>query len=519
MIENKIAVSITASNLIEVVSNIVSANKLADLIEIRLDYLQDKDLHQDSEEILKATTKVRQKPLIFTYRSGKKEVVPNRSIQGISRLLGSRTQELSIDYFDFDLSANNTTAFHLYSTYQRLFGKSAKIILSHHNFENCEMEELFSIYNRLATLTPEVIKVVAKANKLSDQLAIFSLLETAKKENLSLIALAMGESGQISRILAPSHGSFLTFASMEKGLESAPGQFTLEQMQSLYRVKSINQETKIFCLLGNPVGHSMSPYIHNAALRDLEENGVYLPIAVPDNELSEFVEKFLHPKTRQMKWSFTGASVTVPHKVTIQALLDEIDPIAKEIGAVNTIVVKEDRLIGYNTDVLGAITPLKTMLNLQKANVAILGVGGASRALIAGLKAEGANITIYGRDKEKLSYLIKHFGVNGKPFAESDKLSCDLLVNTTPIGMTGWKSDTQIPIKPEALKNCGMVYDLVYNPMMTPLLEEAQRQGIPILGGLDMLIAQAVEQLKLWTGLEPPLEIMRNAALKKLGMG
>ncbi len=516
MKENKIAVSITANTLTQILVDILRVNELADLIEIRLDYLQDKDLYQDSKEILKATIEVRQKPLIFTYRSGKKESVPNRNIQSISRLLGNRTKDLGVDYFDFDLSANNTTTFHLYSTYQHLFGQSAKIILSHHDFENCDSEELFSVYNRLATLTPEVIKIASKASRLTDQLTIFSLLEMAQKENLNLIALAMGEAGQISRILAPSYGSFLTFAALEKGLESAPGQFTLEEMHSLYRVKSVNQETKFYCLLGCPVGHSLSPHMHNAALMALGENGVYIPVSVPINELPEFVEKFLHPKTRQMKWSFAGASVTVPHKIAIQGLLDEIDPIAKEIGAVNTIVVKEERLIGYNTDVLGAIAPLKTMLNLTNAKVAILGAGGAARAVVAGLKREGANIIVYGRDEEKLSYLIKNFGVIGKHFAGADKLSCDLLINTTPIGMSGWQSESQMPINPEALKNCDMVYDLVYNPLVTPLLQEARKQGLPILSGLEMLIAQAVEQLKLWTGLEPSSEIMRNAALKKL---
>ncbi|MBI4851110.1 MAG: shikimate dehydrogenase [Acidobacteria bacterium] len=506
----RIAVSITASTLEEVLSKILGANPLADFIELRLDYLQDKDLHQDSEEILKSTTKLSQKPLIFTYRSQKKEAIPNRSIQTLSRMLSNRSKELSVDYFDFDLSLNNTTAFHLYLTYQRIFNKSAKIILSHHDFEKCDEQELSLIYNRLATLNPEVIKIAAKANNLRDQLTIYSLLKTAKEEKVNLIALAMGELGQVSRILAPSWGSFLTFAAIEKGQESAPGQFTLDEMLSLYKVNSINQDTKIFCLLGYPVGHSLSPHIHNNALRFLGENAVYLPISVPKEQLNDFVKDFLHPKTRKIDWNFSGASVTIPHKSTIQNLLDEIDETAKEIGAINTIVVREDRLIGYNTDVIGAIKPLKSKINLENRKIAVLGTGGAARALIAGLKKESSHITLYGRDKEKLSSLVNQFGVIGKDYRESDKLECDLLVNTTPIGMKGWQSEAKVPIKAEVLKNCAMVYDLVYNPVKTPLLEEAERRGVIILSGLEMLITQAFEQLKLWTGLEVSTEITNN---------
>jgi 3-dehydroquinate dehydratase/shikimate dehydrogenase len=516
---NKIAISITSKTLSEMLENISKANSLADFIELRLDYLEDKDLYKEAEEILKGAVQFRQPPLIFTYRSDKKEVVPNRSIQTFSKILSSRTGELSQDYFDFDLSKNNTVSFHLYSAYQRLFGKSPKIILSHHNFQECNEEELFAVYNRLATLTPEVIKIAAKANQVKDQLIIFSLLKTAIKENLNLIALAMGEMGQLSRILAPSMGSFLTFASLEKGKESAPGQFTLDEMLSLYRVKEINQDTKKFCLIGCPVGHSLSPHMHNAVLSVLGANAVYLPVFVPDNQLGDFVRDFLHPKTRKIDLNFGGASVTVPHKVAIQEFLDEIDKTAKEIGAVNTIVVKEDKLIGYNTDILGAILPLKSKLNLMGAKVTVLGAGGAARALVAGLKLQGAKITVYGRNKEKLTYLIDKFGVSGKFFDEFNKdsnESADLLVNTTPIGMKSWQSEINIPIKAQSLRNFSLVYDLVYNPLKTPLLEEAERQGINTLGGLEMLVAQAAEQLKLWTSLEPPLEIMYSAALKNL---
>src|SRR5262249_11130955 len=153
------------------------------------------------------------------------------------------------------------------------------------------------------------------------------------------IALAMGSAGRISRILGPSRGSYLTFASLEAGTESAPGQFSIEEMLSLYRVRSITKETAIYALLGDPVDHAVSPHMHNSAFAALGLDAVYLPIAVAPEELGSFIERFVRPATRAMRWSFRGASVTVPHKVSIATLLDEIDSTANTAGAVNTIVV------------------------------------------------------------------------------------------------------------------------------------------------------------------------------------
>ncbi len=512
MENNLVAISITAESLDKIVETISQVNQKAGFIEVRLDYLKDKDLHNDTEEILKAIVDASQKPLIFTFRSGKKEPIPNRTAQQVSRLLNSRTN-LAKDYFDFDLIANNTTSFHLYAAYQRLFGQSPQIILSYHDFEACELENLLDTYDRLATLTPDVIKIAAKANKISDQLTVFKLLNTAQKEKLKLIAIAMGEMGKISRLLAPSRGGFLTFSSLNKATESAPGQFTLDEMVELYKVNSINLDTKIYALLGDPVGHSRSPHMHNPALNYLQEDAVYIPITVASEELGAFIKDFVHPATRQKDFNFAGASVTVPHKVSIMSLLDEIDPIAKEIGAVNTIVVKDNKLIGYNTDVIGAINPLISLIDLKFAKVAVLGTGGAARAVVAGLKQQGSIVTVYGRNQEKLSYFADKFNVNIKLLPTSDNFEYDLLINTTPIGMFGWKSDEKMPITESSLKGCKMVYDLVYNPLKTPLLEAAERLSIMTLGGIEMLVAQAAEQLKLWTGLTPPINLMYSKAL------
>lgn len=516
MEKRQITVSITAEYLKDLLGDILRVSRQADLIEVRLDYLKDRNVEVNGEEILRTTFAVTDKPLIYTFRSGKKEITPNQSIQEINSLINSRSAELAKDYFDFELSSDNTVVMQLYNIYKRVFNSSPKIILSYHNFESCQLENLLNIYSCMTKQQADVIKIAAQASQVTDQLAIFSLLKKAKEDNQPLIALAMGEAGRISRVLAPSKGSFTTFTALKKGSESAPGQFTLSEMSSLYRPKSINEETKIYALLGCPVSHSVSPHIHNMALNTLGQMAVYLPINVPTNELDLFMEKFICLNSKEMNWQFMGASVTVPHKINIQKFLDEIDPIAKEIGAVNTIVVKEGRLIGYNTDVIGAIAPLLKIMNLNKAKVAVLGTGGAARAVVAGLKHQGAEIIVYGRNQEVLKHFASVFDIEIKPFSESDKVSCDLLINTTPIGMFDWPSDINMPIMEEALKNCARVYDLVYNPIATPLLDTAHKLGIPIISGLEMLIAQAAEQLKLWTQLEPPVDLMRSAAYKAL---
>lgn len=516
MEKRQITVSITAEYLKDLLGDILRVSRQADLIEVRLDYLTDRNIEINGEEILRTTFAVTDKPLIYTFRSGKKESTPNQSIQEINSLINSRSAELAKDYFDFELSNDNTVILQLYNIYQRVFNKSPQIILSYHNFESCKLENLLDVYSCMTKQQTDVIKIAAQANKVTDQLAIFSLLKKAKEDNQCLIALAMGEAGRISRVLAPSRGSFTTFTSLRKGLESAPGQFTFSEMLSLYKPKSINKETKIYALLGCPVSHSVSPHIHNMALSTLGQMAVYLPINVPTNELDLFMEKFISLQSRELDWQFMGASVTVPHKINIQKFLDEIDPIAKEIGAVNTIVVKEGRLIGYNTDVIGAIAPLLKIMDLNKAKVSVLGTGGAARAVVAGLKHQGAEITVYGRNQQVMEYFANTFGTEIKPFSESDKISCDLLINTTPIGMFDWPSDINMPIVEEALKNCARVYDLVYNPIATPLLDAAHKLGIPIISGLEMLISQAAEQLKLWTRLEPPVDLMRSAAYKAL---
>jgi shikimate dehydrogenase len=255
------------------------------------------------------------------------------------------------------------------------------------------------------------------------------------------------------------------------------------------------------------VGHSRSPLMHNAALKALNRDGIYLPFEVDD--VGSFVVDFIHPKTRKMDWNLRGLSVTIPHKLAVIPFLDFIDATAGAIGAVNTLVVKENELQGYNTDVAGAMKPLDEMIDVHGARVAVIGAGGSARAICYGLNQRDAAVTIYARDFKKAQPLADEFRTR---IASVDSFNgeADVVINCAPVGMSG-HSEGQSLIKPELLQGVNLVYDLIYTPGETALLRDARQAGCRTLGGLAMLIGQAAEQFRLWSGLEAPIDVMWRA--------
>jgi len=278
-------------------------------------------------------------------------------------------------------------------------------------------------------------------------------------------------------------------------------------LQLEYRVKQLTRDSDIYGIIGNPVGHSRSPLMHNAALAELSRDGVYMPFEVDDAAV--FLRDFLHPKTKRMDWNARGVSVTIPHKVAAMPHLDWIDDTAKTIGAVNTVVVKGDELHGYNTDVIGAMKPLDQMLDDRNARVAVIGAGGSARAICYGLRERGADVTVYARDTRKARSLADEFNTNLAALASFDGRA-DIVINCTPIGMHG-HSEEQSPLQAESLRGVKLVYDLIYTPEETALLRDAKAAGCQTLGGLAMLVGQAIEQFRLWTGMEAPADVMWRA--------
>jgi 3-dehydroquinate dehydratase/shikimate dehydrogenase len=358
------------------------------------------------------------------------------------------------------------------------------------------------------------VKIAVQANDIVDCIPVFELLERARSEGRNLIAIAMGNAGLATRVLGPSRGAFLTYAALEEASATAPGQLTAQNLRSIYHIDRIDRDTLICGLVGLPVMHSVSPHMHNAAFRTAGINGVYVPLEV--REVNPFIQRMVHPRTRELDWNLRGLSVTAPHKSAVLEHLDWIDPEAEEIGAVNTIVIDHDHLRGFNTDAAGFIEPLlKAFHSLRGLRVAVIGAGGAARAATWALLKHNSTVTLFARDIDKARALGQLFGVSYEPLFSVSFANYDLVINATPLG-SGELID-QTPATAEQLHGALCVYDLVYNPIETLLLKEAGKARCKTICGLEMLVAQAKNQFELWTGQTPSLNAMHDAAAVALG--
>jgi 3-dehydroquinate dehydratase/shikimate dehydrogenase len=389
-------------------------------------------------------------------------------------------------------------------------------IVSSHDF-SVASQNLPATYVILLQITDaDVLKIAVQTEDIIDSIAVWKLLERAKSENKQIIPIAMGEAGKWTRILGLAHGAFMTYAALENGSETALGQISFRDLIETYRVKELNKQTEVYGIIGGNTSYSMSPYMHNAAFKFHNLNAVFVPFQV--KSLDEFIKRFVKRETREIELNLKGFSVTIPHKQSIIKHLDFVDVTARNIGAVNTVKIVDEKLHGYNTDAQGFIEPLKNAYgDLKDARVAIIGNGGVSRACIYALQQEGAKATIYARDTEKAKNLADEFDVSlaELKFETSNFNSYDVIVNATPLGTIG-EFQNETPAIGEQIKKVHLVYDLIYNPFETRFLREAKSVGVPTIGGLAMLIAQAMAQFKLWTTLDAPMKEMSRAALHKL---
>ncbi len=264
--------------------------------------------------------------------------------------------------------------------------------------------------------------------------------------------------------------------------------------------------TSVYGVIGDPISHSLSPVMHNAAFSHIGYNGVYLAFQVRDVEAAISGMRAL---------GIRGLSVTIPHKVSVMAFLDSVDDIAQKIGAVNTLVSRDDgMLIGYNSDCLGAIQALSEKTEIQGREVGIIGAGGAARAIGFGICAEHGQLTIVNRSHDKGEKLAKELGADFLPLSDLDKLHCQILINTTSLGMTPSTQTTPVPKK--YLEKEMVIMDIVYNPLKTLLLKDAESAGCTIVDGVEMFVYQGAFQFEQWTGEKAPVGVMRKAVLDAL---
>ncbi len=511
MNNGKICVSVCAETADELIEQIKRAEDLADVIEIRFDCLKENEFELFLPKFYRDKFS---NTFLSTMRAPEQGGKNNLALSQRKEFwLHSHIFE-STDWADLEEDISEAEINNLWS-------KAFKnVIKSNHDFDGVP-ENLLGIYERLKTSQADIIKIAVQAHDITDTIPVWKLLEKAKSENRQIIPIAMGESGKWTRILGLAHGAFMTYAALDAGQETAPGQISAKDLTEVYRVKKLDEATDIYGILGSNTSVSMSPYIHNAAFKFHDLNAVFVPLQV--NNLDEFMRRMVKPATREIELNFKGFSVTIPHKQTIIKHLDFLDETAEKISAVNTVKIIDGKLHGYNTDAQGFIEPLLNSYgDLRDAKVAVLGAGGAARAVVYALKNAGANVKIFARDLAKAKSLAVDFQVELKELPKTkdqnpktDFKDFDILVNATPLGMKG-KADGETPVLAEQLKGLHLVYDLVYIPFQTPLMTEADKMEIPKIGGLAMLIAQAIGQQKIWTNLDAPIKEMSRAALKRL---
>jgi 3-dehydroquinate dehydratase / shikimate dehydrogenase len=410
-------------------------------------------------------------------------------------------------YVDLELAAKRITV-------------RAKLILSSHDFHG-RPERLNNLLLEMDRAGCDMQKVAWTARTVRDNLEAFEILQ---KRNRPTIVLCMGEAGIISRILAKKFGAFLTFASLDQDSATAPGQISIFQMKNLYRWDKINPKTKVYGVVAHPVGHSMSPAIHNAAFDAVDYDGIYVPFLV--NPGYESFKAFMESFVPFDGLDLCGLSVTLPHKENALRYLQEkgtsVEPLAERIGAVNTIVIQPNRaLAGWNTDYVAILSSITTALGCDRQHlngmpVAILGAGGTGRTAVAALADCNAKITIFNRTPSKATALAQEFGATAAPFEELANSDCRVYMNTTSVGMHPNVDDSPFGDHPPKLGRDNVVFDTIYNPLQTKMLKQAEEQGACTIGGLEMFVQQAAQQFALWTKKTPPTDVMCDVVKKRL---
>lgn len=398
-------------------------------------------------------------------------------------------------------SAETLTA----AEWKKLRDHKAAIIISYHDFKATKDPE--KIYERIRALDPDFIKIVTTARSLADNVTMMRFLE-AKRDEARVVGTCMGSYGIISRILGLRAGSSFTFAAATVGEETAPGQIAARTLIETYRIDQVDVGTRIYGVAGDPVQHSLSPLMMNTAFRRETVNAVYLALQTDKiNDLLLLIREIpVH-----------GVSVTMPLKQEIMKHLDRTDAVSQKVGACNTVVRAQDgKLIGYNTDVAAVVRPLEQRMDLRKAKVLLLGAGGAARAAAFGLRQKGAEVFILNRTPQTGQKLARESEAKTIRREQIAKTSFDAIVNATSVGMKGNKQQT---ILEEKELNARLVFDMVYNPIETPLLRMARSKGIAVVTGVEMFVHQGAEQFQLWTGKPAPREDMLRVVTHALRQG
>lgn len=375
--------------------------------------------------------------------------------------------------------------------------KPAKVIVSYH--DNKKTPQVARIIESLVECSArsDMAKAAYSVRTMHDLAQLVEATDWFSLSRERYTVIGMGEMGMVTRVLAHRMGSVLSYASVSPGKETAPGQLDLETS------KWLGKEPVVTGIIGNPLDHTLSPLMHNAAFRAAAVRGVYLKWVTMVDELEDFLDVV-------EVLGIKGFNVTIPHKETIVPLLDRVDPVAERLGAVNTVVNEGGSLVGRNTDVIGVERTFEGHgVDVKGRTALVLGAGGASRSVLSFLMSKGADTDITNRTMGKAESLAKVFGAEAVTARVAEEKAYDIIVNCTPLGMKGFPQE--MSISPHVLREGQFVMDTVYNPPVTPLLAEAARKNAIAVNGKDMLIYQALASFEMWTGKAVDYEVMDKA--------
>jgi len=463
------------------------------LVELRLDYI-------NGQINLKRVLPDRPGPVIVTIRREREGGRYKESEE--SRLMLLRSAIVAgVDYIDLEEDAAAEIP---------RYGDTKRII-SLHDFHKTP-DDLEAVHARLAKLDPDVVKIATQANHPHDNLRMLKLVKNAK---VPTVGICMGEMGIPTRLLAGRYGAPFSYATFHHERALGPGQLSYQQMTELYDYDHIDNETEVFGVVADPVGHSLSPLVHNTAFRHLKENKVYLPFRVPREDLGSFFDD-------AKAFGIRGLSITIPHKEAVLRYLTTTKRAVAEIGAANTLLFDGSQVAGHNTDYRAAMDSLAAAMGepdypdlFAGKEALVLGAGGAAKAIVYGMKRRGAQVTIASRTHERAKKLAEHFRCRAVEWNDRNYGNVDVLVNCTPLGMH--PNVNESPCDKRLLRSGMLVFDTVYNPERTLLIKEAREAGCNVATGVEMFVRQAALQFEMFTEKPAPTEIMRDAMKRAIG--
>ncbi len=497
---SKVCVALTGVSAAEMIEKATAAAKETPFLEFRLDYLE-----KPAAALPKLKTFLAEHTAVTAIATcrrsengGKFEGSVAAELDILLKAGSAAEGQVPFQMVDLELESVETLK---KADLAKLRETGVGLIISHHNFK--ETKDLEGVYGRIVPFAPDFVKIVPTAKVLTDNVTLMRFLERIS-DSAAIVGICMGDAGIISRVLGLRAGSAFTFASASVGDETGPGQIAARTLVETYRIEEVDAATKVYGVAGNPVNKSLSPIMMNTAFRRETVNAVYL--ALQTSRVDDLV-------TLMAQVPVHGASITMPHKQAILPHLAHMDPLSLKIGACNTVLRQEGKLYGFNTDVAGILAPLAKRIDVKGAKVLVVGAGGSARAAVFGLRDKGADVLILNRTPETAAKLAKQSGAKVIKHEAIPKTTFDVIINATPVGMAGQKA-AQI-LTAEDLKT-KYVFDLVYNPLDTPLIRLARQMNINVITGVEMFVTQGARQFEIWTGKPAPEEEMLRTVIHAL---